>query len=142
MYCSRRVCALHPLLERGISFALRHDRGVSGGDEPDENVVDGGGHGGGAAGGGERGARLHNRRGRRGEKDAAEDPLDHRQSDGTINRRKGVASTISSNVSTGDYEIKFKQEVDGCAYSATFDHNNEFIFISLRDSSIGPREVA
>ena len=60
--------------------------------------------------------------------------------DGTPARGKGVAS-ISHQVDTGEYEIKFKQNVSACAYSATFDHSSGFIFISLRDSSIGPREV-
>jgi hypothetical protein len=59
--------------------------------------------------------------------------------DGTLARGKGVASI--SKPATGDYEIKFKQDVSRCASSATFDHTSGFIFISLRDSSIGPREV-
>jgi len=54
-------------------------------------------------------------------------------------RGKGV--TDSSKVDAGDYEIKFRQDVSRCAYSATFDHTSGFFFISLRDSSIGPREV-
>ena len=61
--------------------------------------------------------------------------------DGTIDRGKGVASTSSSKVATGEYEFKFKRDVSRCAYSATFDHTSGFIFISLRDSSITPREV-
>lgn len=60
-------------------------------------------------------------------------------SDGTLNRGKGVTSI--SKPSTGEYEIKFKQDVDRCAYSATFDRTTGFISISLRDTSVGPREV-
>ena len=62
------------------------------------------------------------------------------QSDGSLVRGKG-ATSINSKVSTGEYEVKFKQDVSRCAYSATFDHTSGFIFISLRDSSIGAREV-
>ena len=61
--------------------------------------------------------------------------------DGTIDRGKGVASTGSSKVATGEYEIKFNRDVNRCAYSATFDHTSGFIFISLRDTNIGSREV-
>ena len=59
--------------------------------------------------------------------------------DGTLARGKGVTS--SSKVDTGDYEIRFRQDVSRCASSATFDHTSGFIFIALRDSRIGPREV-
>ncbi len=59
--------------------------------------------------------------------------------DGTLARGKGV--TDSDNVGTGRYEVTFNRNVTGCAYSATFDHASGFIFISLRDASIGPRQV-
>ncbi len=62
------------------------------------------------------------------------------ESDGDLVRGKGVTE-ISHQASTGEYEVKFNRNVDGCAYSATFDHSSEFIFISLRDASIGTREV-
>jgi hypothetical protein len=60
-------------------------------------------------------------------------------SDGTLARGKGVTNISKPN--TGDYEIEFNRDVTSCAYSATFDHASGFIFVSLRDSSIGPREV-
>jgi hypothetical protein len=60
-------------------------------------------------------------------------------SDGTLARGKGATSINKAN--TGDYEVKFRQDVSRCASSATFDHNSGFIFITLRDSSIEPREV-
>jgi hypothetical protein len=59
--------------------------------------------------------------------------------DGTLDRGKGV--TDSDKVSTGEYEIQFNRDVSRCAHSATFDHASGFIFISLRDASIGAREV-
>jgi hypothetical protein len=59
--------------------------------------------------------------------------------DGTLVRGKGVTSI--SKPATGEYEVKFRQDVSRCAYSATFDHASGFIFISLRDSNIGAREV-
>jgi hypothetical protein len=62
-------------------------------------------------------------------------------SDGTLARGKGATSINKPTGTTGEYEIKFKQDVSRCAYSATFDHSSGFIFISLRDSSIGAREV-
>ena len=60
-------------------------------------------------------------------------------SDGTVDRGKGVTS--SSKPDTGQYEVKFNRDVSRCAYSATFDHNSGFIFIALRGTSIGSREV-
>jgi len=81
---------LHPLLGRGIPFALRHDGGGDGGgDEPAED-----------------------RRGRRGEKDATEDFMGRRQFGWHPRLWEG----------RGEYEIKFKQDVSRCAYSATFGH--------------------
>jgi hypothetical protein len=59
--------------------------------------------------------------------------------DGTLARGKGATS--SRKPSTGEYEIRFVQDVRNCAYSATFDHNSGFVFIALRDASIGQREV-
>jgi hypothetical protein len=59
--------------------------------------------------------------------------------DGTLARGKGATSITKAD--TGDYEVRFRQDVSRCAYSATFDHTSGFIFISLRGSSIGPREV-
>ena len=57
-------------------------------------------------------------------------------SDGTIPRGKGVASTTSSKVATGQYEVKFNRDASRCTYSATFDHDTGFIFITLRGTSI------
>ena len=62
-------------------------------------------------------------------------------SDGTLARGKGVTSISKPAATTGEYEVKFRQDVDRCAYSATFDHTSGFIFISLRDTNIGSREV-
>jgi hypothetical protein len=59
--------------------------------------------------------------------------------DGTLAREKGATS--SRKASTGEYEIRFVQDVRSCAYSATFDHSSGFVFIALRDDSIGQRVV-
>jgi len=47
--------------------------------------------------------------------------------DGTLARGKGV--TEGDNVSTGEYTIAFKQDVSGCASSATLLNNSGFAFL-------------
>jgi hypothetical protein len=59
--------------------------------------------------------------------------------DGTPNRGKGL--TASSKTSTGQYKVRFSQDVSQCAYSVTLDINSGFSFISLTPSDASPRNV-
>ena len=60
--------------------------------------------------------------------------------DGTLERGRGVTSV--SKPDTGEYTIKFRQDVSRCAYSATL-RNSGFIYLTTsREDPLTRREVA
>ncbi len=64
------------------------------------------------------------------------------RADGTLERGKGVTSI--SKPATGDYKIKFKQDVSRCACSATLLNASGFVFLdTVRGigDPLTPREV-